>query len=229
MGIYLFAKQSCNKLMDSMTSGEIRLANLRQLIAEYGSSAELSRVCGLSPSHLSQIVSEKANRSVGPTLARKIELGAGKRRGWMDQDHSASNVEPGPRIRGDVPVISWVQAGVWSDIVDNFQQGDAELWLPCIAGHSPQTFALRIMGLSMLPKYPPGNIIFVDPNAQYGNMSFVIAKQDDKEKATFKQLFTEDGPWYLKALNPDFHGKIMDFTEATRICGVVLPGQWVPG
>lgn len=33
---------------------------------------------------------------------------------------------PGPDFKGRLPLISWVQAGRWSEIVDTFHPGDAE-------------------------------------------------------------------------------------------------------
>lgn len=44
-----------------------------------------------------------------------------------------SNIEYGPDIKGSCPLISFVQAGKWQEIIDNFQPGDAEAWIPCPA------------------------------------------------------------------------------------------------
>lgn len=79
-----------------------------------------------------------------------------------------STVEPGPAIRGMAPLISWVQAGHWAEISRNFEECDAEQWLPCPVTHSDETFCLRVRGQSMFnpgasPSFSEGDIIFVDP------------------------------------------------------------------
>jgi SOS-response transcriptional repressor LexA len=50
---------------------------------------------------------------------------------------------------GGVPLISWVQAGSWSDVADPYVVGDAEDWLPCPVRHGPRTYCLRVRGDSM--------------------------------------------------------------------------------
>ena len=111
-----------------------------------------------------------------------------------------ANVEPGSPIRGEVPLISWVQAGAWSDIVDNFAPGDAEDWLPCPRKFGPHAFALRVRGLSMEPRYQSGDIIFVDPDAGAEHGKHVVVRLDDEHEATFKQLVIEGGQRFLLAL-----------------------------
>lgn len=67
---------------------------------------------------------------------------------------------------GRVPLISWVQAGEWTETHDLYSPGDAEEWLPCPVRHSPDTYALRVKGDSMESpirgdrSYHPGTIIF---------------------------------------------------------------------
>ncbi len=81
-------------------------------------------------------------------------------------------------ILKDFPLISWVQAGEWSEIVDNFQPGDAEMWVPFAIPRKdmPNAFCLRVRGDSMIPEFADGDIILVDPHRQPKNGSFVIAK-----------------------------------------------------
>lgn len=139
-----------------------------------------------------------------------------------------SNVEPGPDLRGHVPLISWVQAGEWSQIVDNFIPGEAEDWMPCPRKYGPHTFALRVRGVSMEPRYQDGDIIFVDPGAQAEHGKNVVVRLDDEHEATFKQLVVEGGQKFLKPLNPDWPGpKLIQINGNATICGVVI-GKWVP-
>lgn len=138
----------------------------------------------------------------------------------------ASNIEPGPRVRGFVPLISWVQAGHWCEIQDVLELQDVDTWLPCIASHSSSTFALRVRGPSMhnpheRRSFNDGDIIFVDPAKDYENGSLVIAKLPDSREATFKQLVMEGQRQFLKPLNPAWPDPIIELPEDAVICGVV--------
>lgn len=142
-------------------------------------------------------------------------------RGPRREADSISNVEPGPDMQGSYPLISWVQAGQWCEIMDNFAPGDAEDWLPCSVKVGPQTFVLRVVGVSMEPRFREGELIFVDPDREPANGSFVVVRLEDSQEATFKQLVQEGGRQYLKALNPAWPDPIIEVTERATICGVV--------
>jgi SOS-response transcriptional repressor LexA len=137
------------------------------------------------------------------------------------------NVEPGPAIKGYVPLISWVQAGAWCEVADVRTLDDAELWLPCAASHSSQSYALRVRGLSMFNQHErrsfrDGDIIFVDPAKDAENGSLVIAKLVDSQEATFKQLVMEGSRRFLKPLNPAWPEPIIELGSNAMICGVVF-------
>ena len=138
-----------------------------------------------------------------------------------------TNIEPGPAIKGYVPLISWVQAGAWCEISDVRTIDDAEIWLPCAASHSPQSYALRVRGLSMFNQHErrsfrDGDIIFVDPEKDAENGSLVIAKLMDRQEATFKQLVMEGSRRFLKPLNPAWPDPIIELDNNAMICGVVV-------
>lgn len=119
-----------------------------------------------------------------------------------------------------VPLISFVQAGNWEEVVLN-RPDDIE-YLPCPVPCGPQTFALRVQGESMLPRFNPGDYIFVDPDKGCKSGDFVVAQIDDENKATFKQyLETEDGPM-LKALNPEWPNRYIPLPDEHRIIGRVI-------
>lgn len=138
-----------------------------------------------------------------------------------------TNIEPGPAIKGYVPLISWVQAGAWCEISDVRTMDDAEIWLPCAASHSSQSYALRVRGLSMFNQHErrsfrDGDIIFVDPAKDAENGSLVIAKLMDSQEATFKQLVMEGSRRFLKPLNPAWPDPIIELDDNAMICGVVF-------
>ena len=110
---------------------QIRLQNLELLIAEAGSAAKLARIAGTNSSYLSQVRNQMPTkkgtpRGVGDDLAEKLERGMGKPHGWMDESHESGKAQPvtsnemnaydGPDIRSLHPLISWVQAGEWTEI-----------------------------------------------------------------------------------------------------------------
>lgn len=139
----------------------------------------------------------------------------------------APNTTAGPDLRGRVPLISWVQAGHWNEAVNNFQEGDADEWLTCPKSHSNSTFALRVRGVSMEPKYRDGAIIYVDPEKSADHLSNVVVQLDDEVEATFKQLVIEGGKRFLRPLNPDWPGpKLIEINGNATIRGVVI-GQFI--
>ena len=133
---------------------------------------------------------------------------------------------------GAVPLISWVQAGSWSDVADPFQPGDADEWLPCPVAHGPRCYAVKVRGDSMnnpggRPSYSDGDIIFVDPDRGANHGDRVIVRLDDHAEATFKQLLIEDGRKMHKALNPEWAPRYIPINGNATIVGVVI-GKWVP-
>lgn len=138
-----------------------------------------------------------------------------------------NNFEPGPESKGLIPLISWVQAGSWSEVVDLYAVGDAEDWLPCPSNHGPRCFALRVRGESMYDphgrrSFQDGDIVYVDPDRQPENGTLVIAKLTDSQEATFKQLVIEGEKRYLKALNPSWPNRVMPINGDCAIVGVVF-------
>lgn len=131
---------------------------------------------------------------------------------------SHSDTEPGPDLRGKVPLISWVQAGQWCEISDQFPPGDAESWRETTAKVSSGAFALRIVGDSMEPAIPRGAVVIVDPAIEATNGRVVVVRQNGDSEATIKRLVIEGGVRYLKPDNPRY--PIMEMRADAVICGV---------
>lgn len=130
--------------------------------------------------------------------------------------------------RRRVPIISWVQAGMWGEIVDNFQPGDADEWAIAFESNpGKHAFALVVRGDSMTnpnpmgPTFPDGTIIIVDPDKAPGPADFVIGKDVQTQAATFKQLTTDGGRWYLRPLNPAYPTIEID-DPGIRVIGRVI-------
>ncbi|MBL4831292.1 MAG: LexA family transcriptional regulator [Aliivibrio sp.] len=122
--------------------------------------------------------------------------------------------------QGAYPLISWVQAGGWSDIcLTDLHEAD---YYPCPIKCSKNTFILKVVGKSMNPVFTEGELIYVDPDADAENGKYVVARLDDENQATFKQLIIEDGHKYLQAVNPNWPTPIIPINGNCTIVGVVI-------
>ncbi len=111
-----------------------------------------------------------------------------------------TNIAPGPPITRRVPLISNVQAGAWTETIDNFQPGDAEDWIDITSKVGPRAFALRVVGNSMEKEFQEGELVIVDPDREAASGDYVVAKINHDE-ATFKQLLLDAGEVFLRPLN----------------------------
>lgn len=154
---------------------------------------------------------------ISPRLAQEVQ-GAAKH---ISSHESSSSHD-------EVPLISWkgVSAGYGNTMPGDLGPSEIERWIPCPAPHGPHTVALRVSGESMYnpngrPSYSPGDIIFMDPDCEARAGDRVVVRVGGG--ALFKQLVVEpDGHRLLKALNPDFKPRLMEFDEEAEIIGVVL-------
>jgi len=111
-------------------------------------------------------------------------------------------------MSGQMPVISWVAAGSFADVMP-VTIDDAIKWIDRPSNLSPRAFGLIIEGRSMWPEFKPGEIIYVEPEITPWDLKdgdLVVIHCNDDKQATFKQLIIGDGPedMYLKPLNPDW-------------------------
>ncbi len=126
----------------------------------------------------------------------------------------------GPTIKGRFPLLNWVQAGSWTEVIDNL--GETLEYFPCPASCSSSTFVLKVSGISMDPVFKEGDLVFVDPEAEWKNNSFVVVRSDHKNEATLKQLIVEDGDKYLRPANPNWPVQIIPLGKEHTIVGVII-------
>lgn len=131
-----------------------------------------------------------------------------------------------PGTPDTLPLISWEQAAHWDKA--GKQLADAERWIPCIAHHSRESFALRVRGDSMtspsgqLKSYRADSIIFVDTQLKTPeDGERVIARLEDGDEITFKVYKEDDGRRWLLPLNP----KHEPIRTAFTVIGTVV-GKW---
>lgn len=138
------------------------------------------------------------------------------------------NVTAAEKPAGKLPVISWVQAGLWGTEVDTKNLGDA---VEMVVSPKPGDFALRVVGESMYnpsgdPSFRDGDTISVSTSRTPAHRDFVIVKRRGEQVATFKQYLVEsDGTILLHALNPSWPNKYLPYDEHCSIIGVVT-GSW---
>jgi len=153
-----------------------------------------------------------------------------KAREILSSDDGRSNTTPA-NIQGWIPLISYVQAGEWSEAIDLYEPGYGEKVMPTTVPHSNSTFALRVEGRSMtLPEgvtgisFPHGMIIYVDPEMEARSGDFVVARHGENH-VTFKKLMMEEGRPVLMPLNPDSKQYPVIRCEF-EIIGKVIDGSW---
>ncbi|OCJ44103.1 S24 family peptidase [Serratia sp. 14-2641] len=126
-----------------------------------------------------------------------------------------------------IPLISWVQAGEWTEPDASITLSDVDEWIHTTAAVSNEAFALRVRGDSMTnpngsPSIPDGSLVVVDPdfdNAFQANGKIVVAQIEGSTEATIKK-FTIDGPFkYLVPLNPNY--RMLEVNGNCRIVGIV--------
>lgn len=90
-------------------------------------------------------------------------------------------------INHRIPVISYVQAGGWTEAVDAYEKGNGFDYITADSDVGPNAFALEVKGPSMLTRFHEGDRGIFDPDVEPIPGDFVVAKRDGDEEATFKQ------------------------------------------
>lgn len=138
------------------------------------------------------------------------------------------NFEPGPDLRPRrYPEISWVQAGMWTVIGDNFAADEAVAWHYCPFDLGENGFVLRVRGVSMTAppearvSFPEGTLLFMNPDLEAVPGKFVAVARNGNE-ATFKKLVSVDGELFLEALNPAWPNRYIRVEPDHHFCGVLM-------
>lgn len=191
---------------------------------------QLATILGVSRPAVAQW--EKGKTSPSAENLRNVATATGKQLIYFftGSGVKADEFDEAPRMRGQVPLISWVQAGAWTEpfcLVND----DIEYY-PAPPTCGPRAFSLRVRGESMVEVYPPGTLIFVDPDVEpiSGDDVVVQCEQHGGAEATFKRYIVEPGAGpMLKVLNKNWREQYMDFTEDCRIIGVVMAQMTLRG
>ena len=137
-----------------------------------------------------------------------------------------NNVEIAPPDIHRIPVLNYVQAGVWAS-PDEIREGDGNFsYITTDLELGDRAFAIVIRGNSMEPEFVEGDVVLIDPDEPLHPGDFVVAKNGEEE-ATFKKYrprgSKEDGSelFELKPLNDDYP-TISSDREPIRIIGTMV-------
>lgn len=108
-----------------------------------------------------------------------------------------------------VPVISWVQAGQFTECKAAEVFSEVDKWVETSLRIGDSSFALEVKGDSMtnpngLPTIPEGATVIVDPDAEPLNGKIVVARLDGTNEATVKKLVIDGPQKFLVPLNPRY-------------------------
>jgi SOS-response transcriptional repressor LexA len=199
----------------------------RELRKVQGQS-ELARTLNTSPQTIHNWESRGVSKQ-GMLLAQRI---VGCSASWLETGKGPMSLSESPNVTPvelrahRIPMISYVQAGVWTGIYDQYAPGDADEWLLTDLELSDGSFALEIKGDSMLPEFKPGDRVIIDPAIAPQPGDYVVAKNGEEE-ATFKKYrprgMNERGDvvFELVPLNEDYPSMRSDLT-LIRIVGTMV-------
>jgi len=184
-----------------------------------------------SPMGSSELSTLLKDRAFGEKKARKLERQASMPRLWLDQEEdgkhgSAGNVKLASIGSRSVPVISYVQAGNFREAIDAYPDGGGFDYIMADQNLGDYAFALEIEGLSMLPRFNPGDRVIIDPDIHPSPGDFVVAKNKESG-TTFKKYrprgVGENGEmiFELVPLNEDFETMRSD-RQPIQIIGTMV-------
>ena len=118
-----------------------------------------------------------------------------------------------------VPVINKVSAGYPTDFNDlDYPVGIADDYIRCPDLHDPNTFAVRVVGDSMEPKFHEGDIVIFSPATEVHNGDDCFVRFAMPHETTFKRVFFEsDNKIRLQPRNEKYSPTIID---GKRINGI---------
>ena len=136
------------------------------------------------------------------------------------------NVVPAPIGLRQIPIISYVQAGCWTESCDCRAMDGSIETITTDLDLGSMAFALEVRGDSMAPEIREGDIVVIDPDVDPLPGDYVVAKNGSHE-ATLKQFrprgTNDQGQEYfeLVPLNPVYPTMRSDHHHVT-IIGVMM-------
>lgn len=172
------------------------------------SQKELSDAAGISQGSISRIERGVQNNLTSETCRKILEAMA--KLDPCDADPFDVFVReeilplPNWNYGKPLPVLSWVQAGEWTETIDPIGIGFSAEGDPVVTDKnvSQNAFALRVHGKSMEPRFFDGDTIIVDPNLECRTGDLCVARINDQ--TTFKRYHETPSEVRLEPLNDKF-------------------------
>ena len=118
-----------------------------------------------------------------------------------------------------VPIINCVAAGYPVDFDDlGYPVGFADDYIKCPDLSDANSFAVRIVGDSMLPDYREGDIVVFSPSRAVNNGDDCFVRFTEPHETTFKRVYFQTGGTVM--LQPRNHDYPPFVVQADRINGI---------
>lgn len=107
----------------------------------------------------------------------------------------------------DLPLYASVEGGPGEMVISSDPIG----WLsrPRWLDGRDEAYAVRVIGTSMVPRYEPGEVVYVDPNEplQREKDAIFVNDAEGEFRASIKRLVRwENHQWYIRQFNPPREG-----------------------
>jgi len=208
-----------------MENKEIRLINLKQLLTEAKTAAALAYAANTSPSYISQILSQKTKGSIGNKLARRLELAAGKSKGWLDTIHDPEDEQRSSISIKNTPFVEFDKILEWYDDKKIIPKNlNIPPGAPTEKNPSENIFQIAMCGDSMMSPFDigysicPGDTVIIDRNIEPILGDIVLVKI--KKSVKIRRLIKDGDESILKALNQQY--PVIPLSDQIKIMGVVI-------
>ena len=208
------------------TMNDIRLENLKRLIDQYGSQANLAKQFdGIETSYLSILLNK--HRAFGERSARSMEEKLGLPSGWFDINHEKSQIPEETRQHihvNTVPLYEWPE---WNEVSSISKKTPLRKIICPVDDCSHNTYALIMRDDSMLAAGEHGqlcrdDIIFIDPEKEPRRDDYVMATSSKHQLVSIKKLIEQDGRQCLLTSNPTWQDRFILINDEIKLHGVVV-------
>ena len=196
-------------------------AYVKRLQSETGlDMTGIARKAGLAVSTVARPLTDGYVGTPSTTTIGKLESAFGIPFHGDGALQSPTAAKASGQTEGLLPILGGARGGDIETIF--FDQGTVQGWRPCppsLAG-VPGAFAVYIVGESMLPKFEPGAMVYVDPNLPPSTGKYVVIDLSDN-RAVVKQYVRQDAERiWVREFNPAREFEILK-TEIKRIYRIV--------
>lgn len=199
---------------------ENRLKQIR--IEKKMTLADVAKKAATSPQQIHKL--EKGQRGIDTDWLERLSIALGvsptEILGLQTDGISLENANLPEYHYKPIPILSWVQAGALTEIME---QGCFDDFVISTKKTSQYTLALIVAGDSMEPRFQDGDVVIVDPEVPPRIGDFCVAIVDNE--ATFKIFQKEtDEQIILKPLNTKWSSILIEKNNGTefRFVGKVV-------